>query len=297
MRPSEAVARGTRRVGSVAEAKTLLAHALAVEPGRLPLIPDVSEADLAAFEALIERRLAGEPVQHLTGRAYFRTISVAVGPGVFIPRPETELLVGWAIEALAGRVNSGFTGPYDRVNPLLTPPLPVVVELCAGSGAISKALANELPGPEYWAVELSPHAWPYLVANLAESGVRAAQGDMADALYHLDGTVDLVIANPPYVPETARDGLPVDVLRDPDLALFSGPDGLDALVVVADVAARLLRPGGWVCAEHDDTHGTAAPALFAARGFSEVADHLDLAGRPRFVTARAGDPVPGRMSP
>jgi len=123
------------------------------------------------------------------------------------------------------------------------------------------------------------------------------EGDMADALHHLDGTVDLVIANPPYVPETARADLPVDVLRDPDLALFSGPDGLEALGVVADVAARLLRPGGWVCAEHDDTHGESAPALFVARGFDEVSDHLDLAGRPRFVTARAGDPAPGRMSP
>ena len=183
------------------------------------------------------------------------------------------------------------------MNVLLTRERAVVVELCAGSGAISKALAAEVPGPEYWAVELSPDAWPYLVANLAGKGVHAVAGDMADALHHLDGIVDLVIANPPYVPEDARADLPADVLHDPDLALFSGADGLDALRVVAQVARRLLRPGGLVCAEHDDTHGASAPALFAERGFTEVTDHLDLAGRPRFVTARAAGTSPGRMSP
>ena len=279
MRASEAVARGVRSLGSAAEARTLLAHVLGVEPGRLPLA-DVSDDDLAAFDALAARRLAGEPLQHLTGRAWFRTIEVEVGPGVFVPRPETEVLAGWAVDHLRGLAKAAGLA---------------VVELCAGSGAMVKALASEFPGPDYWAVELSDEAWPYLVSNLAGTGVRAVHADMAEALPDLDGRVDLLVVNPPYIPEEARAILPADVLRDPDSALFSGADGLDALRVVARVAARLLRPGGWVAAEHDDGHGTSAPELFRSLGFAEVADHADLAGRPRFVTARATARTSGRM--
>ena len=281
MRTSAAVARGAARLGSAAESRTLLAHVLGVEPGRLALAPDVTDAQLADLDALVARRLAGEPLQHLTGVAHFRTISVEVGPGVFVPRPETEVMTGWALECLRSRRQ-----PPQGVS---------LVELCAGSGAISRALASELPGPVYYAVELSETAWPYLMRNLEGTGVQAVHADMNEALHDLDGTVDLVIANPPYVPEAARDTLPTDVLRDPADALFSGPDGLDALRVVARVAARLLRPGGWVCSEHDDTHGDAAPALFRAAGFVEVADHADMTGRPRFVTARARASVNGRM--
>lgn len=280
MRPSAAVARGARTLGSSAEARTLLAHMLGVEPARLPFVGDVTDADLAALDALVARRLAGEPVQHLTGRAHFRSVEVAVGPGVFIPRPETELLAGWGLDFLR-----------------TLPGRPLVVELCAGSGAVVKALATEWPDADYHAVELSADAFGYLERNLAGTDVHAVHADMAGALRELDGTVDLVLANPPYVPTTARADLPTDVLHDPDAALFSGVDGLDALRVVADVAGRLLRPGGRVGAEHDDTQGTAAPQLFAARGFDEVCDHLDLAGRPRFVTARASARVPGRMAP
>lgn len=273
MRTSAAIVRATRSLASASEAKTLLAHVLDVEPGRLPLIPSISDAHLSAFDAIVERRVAGEPLHYLTGRAFFRTICVEVGPGVFIPRPETELLVSWAIDRLRMHTEG-------RDQPLR------VVELCAGSGAISKALATEFPDAVFWAVELSDEAWPYLVTNLAERPVTAVHADMADALSHLDGTVDLVIANPPYVPLDAKNSLPADVLAEPHLALFSGDDGLDALKTVARTASRLLRPGGWLCSEHDDTQGTSAPPLLTAAGFVDVVDQVDLVGRPRFVTGR-----------
>lgn len=281
MRPQAAI----RASGlPVHEARRLLAHVLGVELTSLPLLTDVPDAAGAAFAALAARRAAGEPLQHVTGQAFFRTVEVAVGPGVFVPRPETEALVGWALETLRAQPSAGSL---------------VVVELCAGSGAISRALASEWPGPAYHAVELSPAAWPYLSRNLAGTGVRAVLGDMADALPELDGAVDLVVVNPPYVPESVRDQLPPDVLRDPPEALFAGPDGLGALRVVVKVAARLLRPGGWVGAEHDDTHGLAAPALFAGHGgFTDVAGHRDLTGRDRFVVARrAATADAGRMGP
>ncbi len=281
MRPQDAIRAGGLPVH---EARQLLAHVLGTDPARLALLAEVPDAAGAAFAALVRRRRAGEPLQHLTGRAYFRTVEVEVGPGVFVPRPETEALAGWALERLRA------AGPAESL---------VVVELCAGSGAISRALASERPGPAYHAVELSADAWPYLQRNLAGTGVRAVLGDMADALPDLDAGVDLVVVNPPYVPETVRDQLPADVLRDPPEALFAGADGLAALRVVVQVAARLLKPGGWVGAEHDDTHGAAAPALFRAHGgFTDVADHRDLAGRDRFVVARrASAAVAGRMTP
>ena len=283
MRASEAVVRAGRALGSTAEARTLLAHVLGIRPERLPLA-SVTDADADAVDALIAERLSGVPVQHLTGRAYFRTIDVAVGPGVFVPRPETEVMTGLAIDLLR-RIAADGLGAR-----------PVVVELCAGSGAVSKALFAEVGGADQHAVELSDQAWPYLVANLSGTGVRVVHGDMADALPELDGRVDLIVVNPPYLPEGARESLPADVLHDPDLALFSGGDGLDALRVVVEVAGRLLRPGGWVFSEHDDSHGESAPALFtAAGGFVDVADRRDLAGRPRYVVARrqGGEPLAG----
>jgi release factor glutamine methyltransferase len=221
---------------------------------------------------LVERRAAGEPLQWLTGVAPFRTIEVDVGPGVFIQRPETELLAGWVLEWFARR-------SWGRA--------PRVVELCAGSGAVSLALATERPGLQQWAVERSSEALPYLRRNLAETGVTVVAGDMAAALDCLDGRVDVVVANPPYVPEATWAGLPADVRdADPKEALVAGPDGLDAIRTVAAVAARLLGPGGVVACEHDDTHGVTAPEVFRAAGFQDVADHHDLTGRPRFVTAR-----------
>jgi len=237
----------------------------------LDTVPDTVEVD---YRGLVERRAGGEPVQYLTGRAWFRTVEVAVAPGVFIPRPETEVMTGWAIERLRT------LGEH-----------PVVVELCAGSGAISAAIAAERPGCRQYAVELSPEAARAAEANLAGTGVALAEGDMDGAFPELDGQVDLVIANPPYIPLEAWEHVAADVrTHEPALALFSGMDGLDAMKVVARTAARLLRPGGLVCAEHAEVQSESAVAVFATAGaFTQVADNTDLNDRPRFVTAvRAG---------
>jgi release factor glutamine methyltransferase len=263
------VTEGGQLLGSMAEARTLLAHAAGVEPNRLAVLTGIGEGAVCDYRRLVQRRVAGEPVQYLTGRAAFRTIEVDVAPGVFIPRPETEVMTGWAIEQIAAR------------------PSPVVVELCAGSGAISAAIAAEAPGAEQYAVELSEEAARVAGRNLVGSGVDLRTGDMADAFAELNGTVDVVIANPPYIPLEAWDGVAVDVrTHEPDVALFSGPDGLDALRVVAKVAARLLRPGGVVCAEHAEVQARSVVQVFAdAHAFVRIADHVDLNDRPRFVTA------------
>ncbi|PFG16820.1 release factor glutamine methyltransferase [Propionicimonas paludicola] len=269
------LASASARLGSPAEARTLLAHAAGVEPSRLILLGAVEPSVEADFARLVERRAAGEPLQYLTGVAWFRTISVQVAPGVFIPRPETEVMVGWALEQLAGR------GPQ-----------PIVVELCAGSGAISAAIAAEHPGCRQYAVELSEDAYRMAQTNLAGTEVDLRLGDMADAFPELDGQVDLVIANPPYIPLQMWEHVAAEVrAHEPEIALFSGLDGLDALRVVAKVAGRLLRPGGAVCAEHAEVQGQAVQEVFVEAGsFVRVGDHRDLNDRPRFVTAiRAGN--------
>lgn len=264
------LAAATRELASAAEARTLLAHATGVEPSGLVLLTDLPASAEAKFGELVSRRAAGEPVQYLTGLAWFRTISVAVGSGVFIPRPETEVMTGWALEYLQE-----------------LPGHPVVVELCAGSGAISAAIAAERPGCRQYAVELSSEAHCWAQRNLNGTGVELIEGDMATAFPQLDGQVDLVIANPPYIPLTAWEYVAADVRQhEPELALFSGEDGLDAMRVVAQVAGRLLRPGGKVCAEHAEVQSESAVAEFAATGqFTGIRDRRDLTDRPRFVTA------------
>ncbi len=261
-----------------ADARLLLAHAAGVPASRLLTLAAVDPDAAARFDELLRRREAGTPAQYLTGRAPFRHVEVAVGPGVFIPRPETESMTGWALQRLAEAGES-----------------PLVVELCAGSGAISLAMADEFPAARQYAVELSEDAVRYAAVNLAGTGVDLVQADMADALPELDGTVDLVIANPPYVPLEAYDGIPAEVREhEPALALFSGPDGLDAIRVLARVAARLLKPGGRVCAEHAELQHASAPAVFVTHGgFDQVRDHRDLNDRPRFVTARRVGTVAG----
>lgn len=250
------------------EARIIVAHVLGVEVPRLIAVDDVTAEQQRCIDELAERRMAGEPLQHLTGVAYFRHEELLVGPGVFIPRPETEVMVGWALQRLAERDTRR------------------VVELCAGSGAISAALATELGGLELYAVELDPEAFAFLERNLEGRGVDLVRGDMATALPELDGTVDLVIVNPPYVPERLRPFLPSDVVEhDPVLALFSGEDGLEAIKVVATVAMRLLAPGGILATEHDDSHQPGVVEILRAAGLDRVEPHADLTGRPRFVTA------------
>ena len=252
------------------DADLLLAHVLDVALGRLPLVDDLGSPEQEAYDALVARRAAREPLQHLTGTAAFRHVELAVGPGVFVPRPETELLAGWAIDHL------------------LTLERSVVVDLCTGSGAIARAIADEVPGADVHAVELDEGALAWAERNLAGTGVDLRHGDLATAFDDLVGTVDVVVCNPPYIPLEAWESVAAEARdHDPHLALFSGQDGLDAIRVLERRAAQLLRPGGVVGAEHADVQGESAPGVFSATArWTDVTDHRDLAGRPRYVTAR-----------
>ncbi|MGQ0623702.1 MAG: peptide chain release factor N(5)-glutamine methyltransferase [Sporichthyaceae bacterium] len=243
----------------------------------------IERRDLVRFRSLDEKRYAlvvlerarRRPLQHLTGRAYFRHTSVAVGPGVFIPRPETEVMVGQVIEWCRG---------MDRPAR--------VVDLCTGSGVIALAIAQEVPTAVIDAVELDPHAFAWAERNLVGTSVGVHLGDAASACGDLDGDVDIVVANPPYIPMDAWESVAVEARdHDPPAALWGGGhDGLDLIRVIERTAARLLRPGGRVAVEHADAQGTTAPAVFAARGeWRAVNDRTDLAGRDRYLTAvRAG---------
>lgn len=252
------------------DAELLLAHVLGVGLGRLPLVEEVDADTATAYDALVTRRAARVPLQHLTGEAGFRRLTLAVGPGVFVPRPETELLAGWAIEQAT---------PLER---------PVVVDLCTGSGAIAAAIADEVPHAQVHAVELDPGALAWAERNLAGTSVDLRAGDFATAFDDLLGQVDVLTCNPPYIPLEAWESVEPEARdHDPDLALYSGDDGLVAMRVLAQRAAELLRPGGVVGAEHADVQGESAPAVFRATGrWGEVTDHRDLSGRARFVTAR-----------
>jgi release factor glutamine methyltransferase len=252
------------------DAELLLAHVLDVSLGRLPLVEEVEPAAATAYDALVTRRAARVPLQHLTGEAGFRRLTLAVGPGVFVPRPETELLAGWAIEQAAALEH------------------PVVVDLCTGSGAVAAAIADEVPHARVHAVELDPGALVWADRNLGDTAVDLRAGDFATAFDDLVGEVDIVTCNPPYIPLEAWESVEPEARdHDPDLALYSGIDGLVAMRVLARRAAELLRPGGVLGAEHADVQGESAPAVFRATGrWAEVLDHRDLSGRARFVTAR-----------
>lgn len=251
------------------DAELLLSHVTGIP--RLVLLRSARPNDIqySAYKALVERRANREPLQHLTGSAAFRHVDLDVGPGVFIPRPETELLAGWAIE---------------RAKALDTP---VIVDLCTGSGAIALSLVDEVPGARLHAVELDEVAFGWAHRNLAGTGVDLRQGDMAYAFAELDGTVDIVVSNPPYIPLDAWESVEAEVRdHDPSLALWSGDDGLDAMHIVESTARRLLKPGGVVAVEHADAQGESAPSVFIATGrWTQVRDNVDYADRPRFVTA------------
>jgi release factor glutamine methyltransferase len=274
IRPVLAAAAARLREAGVAspdhDAAVLLAHVLGVERSQLPLVHDVAPEALDRYDALVARRATREPLQHLTGLAWFRHVELAVGPGVFVPRPETELLAGWAVEAAQALAQ------------------PVVVDLCTGSGAIAKSLAHEVPHARVHAVELDEPAHRWAEQNLVGTGVDLRLGDFATAFDDVAGTVDVVVCNPPYVPLEAWESVATEARdHDPHLALFSGADGLDAIRVLARRAAVLVRPGGVVGVEHADVQGQSVPAIFSGTGrWTEVRDHHDLAGRPRFTTAR-----------
>lgn len=260
------------------DAEALAAHLLGVGRGQLLLLDTI---DAPAFDALVARREQREPLQHIIGSAAFRHVELAVGRGVFVPRPETELVAGWAIDRAREVAATGRR--------------PCVVDLCTGSGAIALSVADEVPDAVVHAVELSPEALAWAARNLAGSGVALHEGDAARALPQLDATVDVVVSNPPYVPPGALIRDPEVAVHEPGLALWGrDPDGLGVVRDVARTAARLLRRGGWLVLEHADVQGRAVPGLLTEQGgWDEVADHTDLAGRDRFCTARRSAPVPG----
>jgi release factor glutamine methyltransferase len=273
---TDLVASATRRLAEAGvdsaahDARELLGHVTGVSRLQAGLLREISGEQAERFAALVARRAAREPLQHLIGSVGFRYVELAVGPGVFVPRPETELLAGWAVERAR----------------VLTDP--IVVDLCTGSGAVALSIAHEVPQARVHAVEIDPAAHEWAGRNLADSGVDLHLGDMAEALGDLDGEVDVITCNPPYIPLEAWESVAPEVRQhDPHAALFSGADGLDAIRVLERVAARLLRPGGYVGAEHADAQGDSAPAVFSSAGrWGEVRDHRDLAGRPRFLTAQ-----------
>lgn len=260
------------------DAELLAAHVLGVPRGRLALVDEVTPAQRERFGRLVTQRARRVPLQHLTGSAPFRHLDLAVGPGVFVPRPETELLAGWGITVATN----------DKAR--------IVVDLCSGSGAIALAVAQEVPQAQVYAVEQAPAALVWLRHNArarARAGdrpVHVVAGDATDpaVLHEWDGRVDLVLCNPPYVPDGAP--VPPEVAdHDPPAAVFGGADGLAVIRLVADRAAALLRPGGRFGVEHDDSQAGAVAAVLAGTGaFTDIAGERDLAGRPRYATARRG---------
>ncbi|WP_349259579.1 peptide chain release factor N(5)-glutamine methyltransferase [Actinospica sp.] len=257
-----------------ADAEELAAWTHGVTRGRLHTVRD-GDFDARYWEA-VARRENREPLQHITGRAYFRYLELAVGPGVFVPRPETEVMVGWAIDRLR---------ELDIAEPL-------IVDLCSGSGAIALAIAQEVPRAQVHAVELSDEALVWTRQNVADSRVILHQADARTALPELDGQVDLVITNPPYIPLTEWEYVAPEAREyDPQLALFSGEDGLDMIRALERAAHRLLQAGRWLAVEHSDQQGGAVQRIFLEEyGWVEAGDHRDLTGRPRFFTARKDGP-------
>ena len=228
-------------------------------------------ATKADFDELVRRRVERVPLQHLLGSAGFRYLDLQVGPGVFVPRPETEVVVDAVLAEIKGRS------------------APVVVDLCAGAGTIGFSVAHEHPTAIVHLVERHEDAFEWLRRNRPEgrADVHLHLADVAVALPELDGTVDVVASNPPYVAEDERALVDPEVRdHDPELALFAGEDGLDVVRLVVERAAALLKPGGLVVIEHSDRQGESAPALLREAGWAEVADHRDLTDRPRFVTGR-----------
>lgn len=280
-----AVAAATHRLAAAGvespehDARALAVHVLGVaKPSDLLLVDDLDPDQAVAYDELVGKRSDRVPLQHLTGSVGFRYIELEVGPGVFIPRPETESVVQWAVDAAKAE---GWTAP-------------LCVDLCTGSGTMAFALANEVPGATVHAVERDEGALAWTRRN-AENRVRAGDpevrlhlGSVEGCLPELDGQVHLVMSNPPYVATTEAHIPDPEVLdHDPGIALWAGEDGLDVVRLVEQAARRLLRPGGLVVVEHSDRQGLSAPALFErAGGWADVRDHRDDVGRDRYVTAR-----------
>lgn len=298
----DVIADGQRRLAAAGvpspdtDAILLAAYVKGVPRSRLLLHDRMDQTERTAYERLLTRRMARVPLQHLVGSAPFRNLELAVGPGVFIPRPETELVAQAGIDVLRA-----LPAPERRA-----------VDLCTGSGAVAFALATEAAPAHVTAVEVDDAAvtWTKRNADALREEIEASGSRVdvvqADArtcasdggpLASLRGTVAVVTMNPPYVPSGARVRDPEVRDHDPALALYGGVDGLEVIRGAIGTAADLLQPGGLLVIEHSDEQGDEAedgvPALLLADGrWREVSDHRDLARKPRFTTAtRAMDPV------
>ncbi|GGA58995.1 release factor glutamine methyltransferase [Pseudoclavibacter endophyticus] len=285
LRREARAALGRARVPNpAADADALLAGVLGRRPGDIvleALLGRALSADEAAdVRAAVGRRARREPLQHILGSAAFGDLELAVGPGVFVPRPETEVLVDVAIRRLhaAGR------------------PRPLVADLGSGSGAVALGIAGGLLArrnppvePTIVAVEASPHTWPWLVRNVRSHGrgaVRAIYDRLGDrALGHAGRPFDAIVSNPPYVPRANEPTDPEVRRYDPGIALYGGDDGLDVIREIAGLGHRWLVPGGFVLLEHDDHHGDVVRSLLAAAGYERAETHRDLAGRDRVTVA------------
>ena len=282
MRFAEARARAERVLADAAvpsprvDAELLLAHVLGSDRSEVALgillDRQLASAQAAELERLVARRAERIPLQHLTGVAHFRHLELQVGPGVFIPRPETESVVQVGLDFLAGAQSTR------------------LVDLCSGSGAVAAALATEVPGSQVWAVELSDTAIGYTRRNCEPHGITVLQADAGNlpAQLGLTGSIDLVISNPPYIPPNAVPRETEVKDHDPAMALYGlGPDGLQVPRAVAAQALSLLRPGGLFVMEHAEIQQHSAAELLAAAGFDRVRGHLDLNGRPRATSGLA----------
>jgi len=266
------------------DAELIAARLHGVARGELHLVPDAGFDP--RFWDEVARREAREPLQHITGLAYFRYLELAVGSGVFVPRQETEVMTGWVIDRLAA---------MDVAEP-------VVADLGTGSGAIALSIAQEVPRAVVHAVEADPLARQWAERNIASVAAACPHtagrvilhaGDFASALPELDGQLDLVVSNPPYIPVGAW--VPPEVGEyDPATALWGGADGLDAVRVVEATARRLLRPGGLLAVEHGAQQGAAVYWVFTEEsGWRDTRNNADLAGRDRFVTSARTGEAPG----
>jgi release factor glutamine methyltransferase len=253
------------------DAEELAAHLVGAERGRLTLLEPDDEF-FGRYRDIVTARSQRVPLQHLTGTAPFGPVLLHVGPGVFIPRPETEAILAWATaQQLAAR--------------------PVIVDLCTGSGALALALAQHRPAARVIGVDDSDAALQYARRNAEGTAVELIRADVTTPgmLPELDRRVDLVVANPPYVPDDIA--LEPEVAQhDPPHAVFGGTDGMAVIAAVVPLAGRWLRPGGLFAVEHDDTTSSQTVELVQSTGlFEDIEAHRDLAGRPRFVTARRGE--------
>jgi release factor glutamine methyltransferase len=258
------------------DAELLAGHVLEASRGRVQALA-VMDAALSSeqwtrLRALVARRADREPLQHITGVAPFRSLELRVGPGVFVPRPETEVLAQIGVDSLRADAD----------------PQPIAVDLGTGSGAVALAMATEVPHARVFAVERSDDAYVWAVRNVAAVGadVGLVHGDLAEAFPELDGRVAVVVSNPPYVPDDAIPRDPEVRLFDPPQALYGGEDGLDVVRVISRRALALVRPGGMIALEHGEYQGSAVREILQADGWRSPATHPDLTMRDRVTTGR-----------